>query len=65
MGSICLVVQNFLGIEGAVNYAELVEKILRAYELLGARMSLMWHFYTFHPIWAMSAMSMGKGSIRI
>ena len=51
-----------LGIEGAMNYAELAEKILRLYDLLGARMSLMWHFYTFHPIWTMSAMRWGKVS---
>lgn len=44
---------------------KLVEKMLRAYEFMGAKMSLKMHFLHshidfFHPIWAMSAMNMGK-----
>ena len=43
-----VVVQNFLGNERAENYAELIDNMLQAYEMHGARMSLKMHFLHSH-----------------
>ena len=43
-----LVVQNFLGNFKAENYVELVDNMLKAYKIIGCRMSLKMHFLHSH-----------------
>ena len=42
------IVKNFLGNHRSENYAELVEKMLRAYEFMGARLPLKMHILHLH-----------------